>query len=130
MDSRSTRPLPEARNLFEAVTEGSSEELIETLAGGANVRIERIVSQGHSSDPDFWYDQDENEWVVLLSGKAILRFEGHSQPVDLEPGDWIEIPAGARHRVDWTDPDGPTVWLAVFYPPPRDPSTPNRGEKR
>jgi len=29
----------------------------------------------------------------------------------------VDLPAKCRHRVDWTDPDEPTVWLAVFYPP-------------
>jgi cupin 2 domain-containing protein len=79
------------------------------------VRVERIVSFGHASPPGFWYDQPWHEWVVLLTGAARVLFEGDSAPVQLGPGDSLDIPAGRRHRVEWTAPDGPTVWLAVHY---------------
>ncbi len=79
-----------------------------------NVRVERIVSRGHSSPPGFWYDQTDNEWVILLSGSARLLFQGERDPISLGPGDYLDIPAHKRHRVEWTDPDQDTVWLAVF----------------
>lgn len=90
-----------------------ADELTELLVGAGQVRIERIVSQGHVSPPDFWYDQDEHEFVLLVQGAARLRFEDGT--VDLTPGDWLNIPARRRHRVEWTAPDQKTVWLAVFY---------------
>ncbi len=82
------------------------------------LRIERIVSYGQCSPEGFWYDQDENEWVLLLDGSATLSFE-EGDPVDLKPGDHLNIPAGTRHRVEKTEQNGRTVWLAVFYSEPR-----------
>jgi cupin 2 domain-containing protein len=84
---------------------------------GRDVRIERIVSSGRSSPPGFWYDQPDDEFVVLLSGSGVLRFEDGNQIVPLLPGDWIEIPAHVRHRVESTESDPPTVWLAVHRRP-------------
>ncbi len=78
------------------------------------VRIERIVSTGQASPPDFWYDQVENEWVLLLQGQAELAWDdGHV--VILEKGDWVFIPAHKRHRVNWTSAEPPCIWLAVYY---------------
>lgn len=102
-------------NLFTNIPDMLTEELVETLAQTDHVRIERIVSAGHASSKDFWYDQEEHEWVVLLEGEAKLLFDGHDQVVHMKPGDHICISAGQRHRVQWTTPDEPTVWLAVFY---------------
>ena len=82
-----------------------------------DVRIERIVSQGHCSADGFWYDQDENEWVMVVQGHATLEYEETGHVVEMKAGDWVDIPAHCRHRVAWTDPDQPTIWLAVFYRP-------------
>jgi cupin 2 domain-containing protein len=89
------------------------EELIENLVVANNVRIERIVSTGHSSPPDFWYDQDENEWVIVLQGSAVLEFENETRP--LVSGSYVLIPAHRKHRVKSTSLTEPTIWLAVFY---------------
>lgn len=102
-----------AGNLFENVPEMLIDEEITTLAKFPGARIERIVSTGQSSPPGFWYDQEQVEWVVLLSGSAGLLFEGEPAPRILHPGDYVDIPARARHRVEWTDATQPTVWLAV-----------------
>jgi cupin 2 domain-containing protein len=102
-------------NLFADISpKGAGEELTELLCAPA-VRIERVLSHGHASPPGFWYDQDRAEWVLLLAGAAILAFEDDSEPIRLEAGDHVLIPAHARHRVEWSDPDRPTVWLAVHY---------------
>lgn len=90
-------------------------EITETLAQGDGVRIERIVSRGHRSAPGFWYDQEQNEWVLLLKGEAELRFEENNRTVRLTEGSYVDIPAHVRHRIEWTKPDGETIWLAVFY---------------
>ena len=100
-------------NLFENLPTAIPDELIQVLAANHNVRIERIVSHGHSSPDDFWYDQEEQEWVIVLKGAARLRFEDTA--VDLKPGNFVNIPAHKKHRVEWTTPDEPTIWLAVFY---------------
>jgi len=90
-------------------------ELVETLAESKHVCIERIVSTGHASAEGFWYDQEQTEWVVVLKGESKLLFEGETQPVHLKPGDHVTIPPHRRHRVEWTTPNEPTIWLAVFY---------------
>ncbi len=103
------------KNLFSNLPTDLPEELTEVLAAGQEVRIERIVSTGQASPPGFWYDQALSEWVVVLQGGAKLLFEGDSEPLHLSPGDYVNIPAHRKHRVEWTSPDQPTVWLAVFY---------------
>lgn len=100
-------------NLFTDLPLNLPEELFTTLLEANNLRIERIVSHGHASPEGFWYDQDQHEWVVVLQGAARLSIEGADQ--ELKPGDYIDIPARQKHRVEWTTPDEPTVWLAVFY---------------
>lgn len=102
-------------NLFANLVAQAEQEEIAVLAEKAGARIERIVSTGQASPPGFWYDQARTEWVVVLAGKAALRFENESEPRLLGPGDWVEIPAHARHRVEWTDAEPPTVWLAVHF---------------
>lgn len=106
-------------NLFEAIPQRLHGELIERLAGGRGFRIERVLSpRGYASPPGFWYDQAEDEWVALLSGRARLRF-ARGRTVSLKAGDWILIPARSRHRLVATDPARPTVWLAAFFRPVR-----------
>jgi cupin 2 domain-containing protein len=100
-------------NLFADLPHQSPDELFTTLLDAADVRIERIVSHGHASPEGFWYDQDRHEWVVVLTGAATLRFE--DETVEMRAGDFLNIPAHRKHRVEWTAPDEPTVWLAVFY---------------
>ncbi len=102
-------------NLFESLGTNLPEELTDTLVVSSTVRIERIVSHGQASPEEFWYDQQENEWVVVLRGKGCLRFADDDRTIVLEPGNFVNIPAGKRHRVEWTSADEPTVWLAVFY---------------
>lgn len=103
------------RNLFADLAADLPEELAEALAGNQHVRIERIVSTRHASPDGFWYDQEKHEWVAVLKGEAKLLFEGDEQPIHMKPGDYIDIPAHKKHRVEWTTPNEPTVWLAVFY---------------
>ena len=103
-----------AGNLF-ADLAPALEEQFATLAAGGQVRIERIVSSGQASPPGFWYDQDEAEWVVLLTGAAGLRFADEAEARVLRPGDHLLIAAHRRHRVEWTDAQGLTVWLAVHF---------------
>jgi len=102
------------KNLLHDLPATLPQELVQTLIAANKVRIERIVSHGHASPAGFWYDQDEHEWVVVLKGSARIRFEGQD-PIELKPCDFINIPAHQRHRVDWTTPDEPTIWLAVHY---------------
>ncbi len=103
------------KNLLSDLPADLSKEVVETLAERGSVRIERIVSHGQASPDRFWYDQEEHEWVAVLKGEARLLFEGNDEAITMRPGDYVLIPAHRRHRVEWTTPDGPTVWLAVFF---------------
>lgn len=104
-------------NLFAGLPGSIPEELFETLVIGDHFRLERIIAFGHATPAGQWYDQEVEEWVVLLSGGASLLFEGESEVVEMRPGDYIQIPAHRRHRVEWTAAGEKTVWLAVHYQP-------------
>lgn len=93
-----------------------TDERLDTLLARPGLRIERIVSTGQCSPPGFWYDQAEGEWVAVLQGEARLRFADEPADRHLRAGDHLDIAPHRRHRVEWTQPDAPTVWLAVFYP--------------
>ena len=90
-------------------------EFFDEIIGESGLRIERIVSTGQKTPKDKWYDQDKDEFVLLVSGAAALRIDGEAQDRDLKPGDWLILPAHCRHRVTWTQATPPTIWLAVHY---------------
>jgi cupin 2 domain-containing protein len=100
-------------NIFDDLPSHMPKEVVQTLIHAADVRIERIISHGHASAADGWYDQPQHEWVIVLTGAARLELEDGL--IEMKPGDFINIPAHKRHRVDWTTPDEPTVWLGVRY---------------
>jgi cupin 2 domain-containing protein len=102
-------------NLFANIPTPLPKELVEVLQENPNIRIERIVSLGHTSPEGFWYAQPNDEWVLLVQGAARMRCDEEDQPVELKPGDYLNIPAHRRHRIEWTDPSLPTIWLAVHY---------------
>jgi cupin 2 domain-containing protein len=104
-----------AENLLDNLPANLPEELLTTILHAYDLRVERIVSQGHASPPGFWYDQEENELVIVLDGSAAVQFEGDAEVVELRRGSYLNIPAHARHRVVWTDPNDKTVWLAIHY---------------
>lgn len=101
-------------NIFEMMPELLVEEQFDEIVRGEQIRIERIVSQGHTSPVSGWYDQKENEWVVVLQGSGVIQFQDGDE-VYLEAGDFLNILAHRKHKVIWTAPDKPTIWLAVFY---------------
>ena len=103
-------------NLFALISPEITGEIFQVLLETKNFRLERIVSNGQATPPGGWYDQETHEWVVLLTGGAGLRFEDEPEARVLRPGDYLLIPAHRRHRVEWTHPEGPTVWLGLHYP--------------
>ena len=99
-------------NLFKKLPDNLPQELCTVLVQSEQAKVERIVSDGHASPEGFWYNQEQDEWVLLLSGSAVLEFE--EKKVELNPGDHLLIPAHQRHRVESTSPTEKTVWLAVY----------------
>ena len=110
-------------NLFTDVPDSIREEDFSTLLATGHFRLVRIISTGQATPEGEWYDQDKAEWVVLLRGNAGLRFEDEAETRILRPGDFIDIPAHHRHRVEWTDDSEPTVWLALYYEDSPKPDT-------
>lgn len=102
-------------DLLQHIPRDLPDEMVERLVDAGNVRIERIVSKGHHSPDGFWYDQHENEWVMVVKGEAKLRFETGDELVHLKAGMHVNIPAHEKHRVEWTAENEETIWLAVFY---------------
>ncbi|SRR5690554_270894 len=106
------------QNLCRSLPDAAAAEAFTQLPTQSRLlRIERIVSQGQATPPEQWYDQDWHEWVLLLAGSAGLRFADKPRIHILKPGDYVDIPAHCRHRVEWTHPHEATVWLAVHYAP-------------
>ena len=108
--------MTEIRNLLRDLPPDTGEEVFEPLLRRPGLRLERIVSRGQATPTGEWYDQTQDEWILLLAGAARLRIEhadGAHRDHDLAPGDSLLLPAHCRHRVEMTDPDGPTLWLAL-----------------
>lgn len=100
-------------NLLKNIPHELKEELFEVILSNENITVERIVSKGHTSPKSGWYDQEKNEWVLVLQGEALLAFE--DKELRLNAGEYCNIPAHVKHRVAWTLPDQETIWLAIHY---------------
>jgi cupin 2 domain-containing protein len=103
------------KNIFSGIRKQTPDEILETILQTDQFKIERIISQSHATTEGEWYDQDKNEWVLVLKGNAGLLFEGNDKTIIMKTGDYINIPAHRKHRVEWTDPEEETIWLAVHY---------------
>ncbi|MBZ0184398.1 MAG: cupin domain-containing protein [Melioribacteraceae bacterium] len=101
-------------NIYKNIPSDIPEELFEIISEKDNIKIERIISDGHSTPDDYWYDQDKDEFVILLKGNAVLLFE-NDERVDLSEGDYVVIPKHCRHKVLSTSKETKTIWLAVHY---------------
>ncbi|MCV6606886.1 MAG: cupin domain-containing protein [Campylobacterales bacterium] len=101
-------------NIFRDLPNKLDKEVAQTIIKNDNVRIEKIISTGQKSEKDFWYDQDENEWVIVLKGSGLIKFFDGSETL-LKEGDYLNIPKGVKHRVEETSEDEVTIWLCVFY---------------
>ncbi|MBK1791123.1 cupin domain-containing protein [Persicirhabdus sediminis] len=118
-DSQPSKPaddfIPVASgSLLDPLPSQLGEEVFEILAQSDAVKIERIVSRGHSSPAEGWYDQSQNEWVMVVSGAGVVEYD-NGEEFYLAAGEFLHIPAHQKHKVSWTDAKQPTVWLAVFY---------------
>lgn len=101
-------------NIFKNLPDNLDQEVFDLIAQNGQVKIERIISKGHTSPTEGWYDQEQNEWVIVLKGGAEIEFEG-ADKITLAQGDHVNIPAHTKHKVAWTSPDIETIWLAVHY---------------
>jgi cupin 2 domain-containing protein len=102
------------QNFFKNIPSESPEEIIEILQSSGNTRIERIISYGQASPENFWYEQDENEWAIVLEGQAELEYP-NGKVITMKPGDFVYIPRGEKHRVKSTSQEEKTIWLAFFF---------------
>lgn len=107
--------MPDLANLFTRLDEKTAKEVSTILATGGSFRLKRIVSTGQATPAGEWYDEPTTEWVALLSGAARLRFEEDDTEIEMRPGDYLTIPPHCRHRVEWTDSEAESVWLAVYF---------------
>jgi cupin 2 domain-containing protein len=105
-------------NLLSPEVSAQDAEVTRTIVTGDGVRLERIISYGQASPDGFWYDQAETEWVTVLTGRARIKIADQASAITLGPGDTLLLPAHCRHRVEWTAPDQPTIWLALFVEGP------------
>ena len=99
-------------NIFNLPPSLPNRELFESIVSNDNILIERIISTGQTTPLGEWYDQDRDEWVILLQGKAVLSYEDGSQ-IELQAGDYLFIPAHQKHRVESTSTEPPCIWLAI-----------------
>ena len=104
-----------AGNIFSNIPRHIDDEIFDTILTSDGCEIKRIISKGNQSPPNYWYDQERSEWVMVLKGAAELKFENSNKTVDMMPGDYVLIPARCKHRVEWTDPEVETIWLAMYY---------------
>ena len=102
-------------NIYTSIPEKLDQEYFESIVKKDNIIIERIISKGHITPKGEWYDQDKDEWVMLLQGQALILFDYPKKEVMLFEGDYLLIPAHSRHRVEWTLPDVNTLWLAIHF---------------
>ncbi len=107
--------IPAINNLFALIPENFEKEYFEKLLKNEHLFLERIVSEGHITPFDTWLCENTDEWVIVLSGSAKLSFQNDNSTVELQAGDYLTIPAGTYHRVEWTDPNTKTVWLALHF---------------
>ena len=102
-------------NLLAPAPVASGQEIEEELCSGKDWRLMRISSNGARSPDGFWYQQREHEWLTLLKGSARMRLDDPEEWIELSVGDQLMLPAGRRHRVERTDADPGTVWLALYW---------------
>ena len=100
-------------NLFSGIPYAIADEDFDTILSSDRCKIERIISKGQKSPSGDWYDQEKDEWVMVVKGAAKLKFKNGNKIIEMLPGDYLLIPAHCEHRVEWTDPDVETIWLAV-----------------
>lgn len=105
----------ETINIFSNLPSDLKEEVFETIHEDGSFKLERIISSGQATPEGKWYDQERDEWVILLSGSAGLKIEGEDEIISLKPGDYIMLPAHVKHRVEWTDEKEPSIWLALHF---------------
>lgn len=101
-------------NIFSNIPSELPNEIFEDIILTEKLRVERIVSMGQTSPDTGWYDQRENEWIIVLSGYGVIEYVNGNK-VTLKQGDYLHIKAHDKHRVIETSADDITVWLAIFY---------------
>ena len=104
----------EISNIFELPKQLPQQELFEALLDRDKILIERVVSTGQITPPGEWYDQERNEWLIVLQGEGELSYENGSR-IKLAVGDYLLIKAHQKHRVEYTSVKPPCIWLTIFF---------------
>lgn len=102
-------------NIYLNIPHHLPDEIFENIILTGGIKIERILSKGHCSPEGHWYNQEKNEWVMVLKGRAGLQFKQNENIIEMQPGDYINIPAHCEHRIEWTHSEEETIWLAIHY---------------
>ncbi len=98
-------------NLFTDAVPPHEGERFDTILSHKNLVVERIVSSEAITPQE--YVQAQDEWVLLVQGKAVLQLAGES--ISLKAGDHLFLPAGVPHAVLRTSEGA--MWLAVHLHP-------------
>lgn len=101
-------------NIFELADRLPQQELFDKLLENDRVLIERVVSTGQVTPAGEWYDQEQDEWLIVLQGEGELGYEDGSR-IRLATGDYLLIPAHQKHRVEYTSSEPPCIWLTIFF---------------
>lgn len=101
-------------NIFQCLPKVMDDEVFDILLQKGALKIERIISKGHISPTTGWYDQAQDEWVMVLQGEAVITIKD-DKDYSLGSGDYMTIPAHTKHKVTWTIPEKETIWLAIHY---------------
>lgn len=105
----------EKKNIFKNLPDSSKGEIFQDIIDNHNFKLESIVSSGQATPDGEWYDQPNDEWVLLLQGSGVLIFEDESESCRMNPGDHILISAHKKHRVEETDKNGKSIWIALHF---------------
>lgn len=101
-------------NFFNSLNLKSNKEQFTELIKGRSFTAEKIISNGFKSPENKWMSEVNDEWVILLKGRAKLEFES-GDIINLKSGDYLRIPAKTKHRVLYTSKKPFCYWLAIHF---------------
>jgi cupin 2 domain-containing protein len=95
-------------NLYEGDYPAENNEVFSILFQNRTLKIESIRSSLKTAGE--LYDQDQDEWVLLLKGEAQMEIIDEIRSI--RAGDYLFLPKHTPHRVISTSDNA--LWLGVF----------------